>query len=228
MSVKTILIAHHAADVRNRFGAALMDARQEYLLASSEPLLRAALAEGRPPVNLALVDLALARSVDGVALVADLKRTTSRSVPIVIFAGSVTSAEQIVALAAEGVAGYVNEHADARHILPALAPHLFPDNFNRRGSPRVDVAIPISYRAGQTIAAAQTRDVSRGGLGIQTLEPLETGTPLQVTFKLPGAEEDISASGHVVWRDRRTGMGVQFDKLFPEAQQILEAFVDKK
>ena len=228
MSVKTILIAHHAVEVRNRFAAALMDARQEYLLASSEPLLRAALAEGRPPVNLALVDLTLARSVDPVSMVTDLKRTATRGVPIVIFAGSVASAGQIAALAAEGVAGYMNEHADPRHILPALAPHLFPDNFNRRAGARVDVAIPISYRAGQTIAAAQTRDISRGGLGIQTLEPLEAGTPVQVSFKLPGVPEEISASAHVVWRDRRTGMGVQFDKLFPEAQQILEAFIEKK
>ena len=228
MSVKTILIAHHAADVRNRFAAALMEARQEYLLAASEPLLRAALAEGRPPVNLALVDLALARSVDPVSMVTDLRRAASRNLPLVIFAGSVTSAEQIAALAGQGVAGYVNEHADSRHILPALAPHLFPDNFNRRAGARVDVAVPISYRVGQTIAAAQTKDISRGGLGIQTLEPLDAGTPVQLSFKLPGLPQEISASARVVWRDRRAGMGVQFDKLFPEAQQILEAFIEKK
>jgi uncharacterized protein (TIGR02266 family) len=228
MSVKTILVAHHSTEVRNRFAAALMDARQEYLLASSEPLLRAALAEGRPPVNLALVDLALARSVDPVSMISDLRRTATRGMPLVIFAGSVTSADQIAALAGQGVAGYLNEHADARHILPALAPHLFPDNFNRRSGARVDVAIPVSYRAGQTIAAAQTRDISRGGVGIQTLEPLETGTPVQLSFKLPGMPQEISASARVVWRDQRKGMGVQFDKLFPEAQQILEAFVEKK
>ena len=90
------------------------------------------------------------------------------------------------------------------------------------------MAIPVSYRAGQTIAAAQTRDISRGGVGIQTLEPLETGTPVQLSFKLPGMPQEISASARVVWRDQRKGMGVQFDKLFPEAQQILEAFVEKK
>ena len=228
MSVKTILIAHHAADVRNRFSAALIEARQEYLLASSEPLLRAALAEGRPPINLAIVDLALARSVDPVSMVSDLRRPAARAVPLVIFAGSVVSAEQVAALAQQGVAGYINEHADARQILPALAPHLFPDNFNRRAGTRVDVSVPISFRAGQTIAAAQTKDVSRGGLGIQTLEPLETGTPVQLSFKLPGMPQEISATARVVWRDRRAGMGVQFDKLFPEAQQILEAFVEKK
>ena len=228
MSVKTILIAHHSTEVRNRFAAALMEARQEYLLASSEPLLRAALAEGRPPVNLALVDLALARSVDPVSMVADLRRAATRGLPLVVFAGSVTSADQIADLAAQDVAGYLNEHADARQILPALAPHLFPDNFNRRSGSRVDVTVPISLRAGQTIAAAQTRDVSRGGVGIQTLEPLEAGTPVQLSFKLPGLPQEISATAHVVWRDRRTGMGVRFDKLFPEAQQILEAFIEKK
>ena len=35
-----------------------------------------------------------------------------------------------------------------------IAPHLFPDNFNRRGSPRVVLGIPVAYRFGNTIAAA--------------------------------------------------------------------------
>ena len=55
-----------------------------------------------------------------------------------------------VLMANLGIAGYVNEYSASQHILPSLAPHLFPDNFNRRGGPRVVMGIPVSYRAGGT------------------------------------------------------------------------------
>ena len=43
------------------------------------------------------------------------------------------------------MAGYVNEYRAVLHILPSLAPHLFPDNFNGRISPRVVLGIPIQF-----------------------------------------------------------------------------------
>jgi len=225
MSVKTILVAHHSLAVRDRFAAALADAKQDYLLAGAEPAVRAALSNTRTPVSLALVDLGLSGDRDAASFVQDIRGAGPRPFPVVVFAGSVSSAEQIGMLAAAGVAGYVNEHADAPQILPALAPHLFPDNFNRRASPRATVAVPISFRAGQTIAASHTRDIGRGGVGIQTMDPLSAGTPLQITVKLPGTTATISAFGHVIWADRRLGMGVQFEKLTSEAQGHLDSYI---
>ena len=67
-----------------------------------------------------------------------------------------------------GRAGYVNEHSGARHIVPALAPHLFPDSFNRRLSPRVTLGIPVACRFEGTITAARTLDLGKGGLGVWT------------------------------------------------------------
>jgi uncharacterized protein (TIGR02266 family) len=225
MSVKTILIAHRSLAVRDRFAAALADAQQDYLLAGAEPALRAALANDRAPVSLALIDLTLAGERDPVAFVNDLRSAGPRPFPVVVFAGSVASAEQLTNLGGAGVAGYLNEHADAPQILPALAPHLFPDSFNRRTSQRAPVALPISFRAGQTIAAAHTRDIGRGGIGIQTMDPLPIGTPLSFTLKLPGTGFEISSSGRVIWADRRIGMGLQFDKLPADAEKHLDEYV---
>ena len=225
MSVKTILVAHRSLAVRDRFAAALADAQQDYLLAGAEPALRAALANDRAPISLALIDLAMAGERDPVAFVTELRSSGPRPFPVVVFAGSVASAEQIGNLGGAGVAGYLNEHADAPQILPALAPHLFPDSFNRRASQRAPVALPVSFRAGQTIAAAQTRDIGRGGIGIQTMDPLQTGTPVNFTLRLPGTGFEISASGLVIWADRRIGMGLQFDKLAAEAQGQLDDYV---
>lgn len=225
MSVKTILVAHRSLAVRDRFAAALAEAQQDYLLAGAEPALRAALTNDRSVVSLALIDLSMAGARDPVAFVNDIRATGPRPFPVVVFAGSVASADLIGSLAAAGVAGYLNEFADAPQILPALAPHLFPDSFNRRGSPRTAVAVAVSFRAGQTIAAAHTRDIGRGGVGIQTMDPLQTGTPLQVTVRLPGTGAEVSAFGRVIWADRRLGMGLQFEKLTAEAQGLLDAYL---
>ena len=75
-------------------------------------------------------------------------------------------------LATLGVAGYVNEYSAVQHILPTLAPQLFPDEYNRRGSPRVVLGIPVNYRVGNTIAAALTLNLSHGGVAIRTTNPL--------------------------------------------------------
>jgi len=227
MSVKTILVAHKALAVRDRFAAALAEAKQEYLLAGGGAALRAALQAERAPISLALLDLALADDRDPIAFLNEVRGSGARPVPVVVFAGSVSSASQIEALGNAGVAGYINEHADAPHILPALAPHLFPHNFNRRSGSRIAVAVPVSFRAGHTVAAAQTRDLGRGGAGIQMLDPLPPGTPLQLTIRVPGAASEISALGRIVWSDRRVGMGVQFERLTSEAQTALETYVER-
>ena len=109
------------------------------------------------------------------------------------------------------MAGYINEYSAPQHILPSLAPHLFPDNFNRRSSPRVVLGIPVQYRFGNTIAAALALNLSHGGIAIRTTSPLEAGAPIRVRFRMPGSKRDIDADGRVAWSDRRVGMGVQFE-----------------
>ena len=108
----------------------------------------------------------------------------------------------------------------------SLAPHLFPDNFNRRNSPRVVLGIPIQYRFGNTIAAALTLNLSHGGIAIRTTSPLESAATIKVRFRIPGLKRDIDAEGRVAWSDRRVGMGIQFDKVDPASQTIIDSFVD--
>jgi uncharacterized protein (TIGR02266 family) len=226
MSVKTILVAHRDAAVRDRFASALTEARHASVTAETAAALRAAVANEAAPVDLALVDLSLADAP--MDLVADVRRGGRRLVPVVVFAGSLSSSDDVQALTALGVTAYMNEYATSAQILPALAPHLFPDNFNRRANPRVPVAVPVSFQAGGTIAGARTQDIGRGGVAIRTMDPLPLGTQIDLTFRLPGSSQDITASGRVAWSDRRVGMGVQFEKLTAEAQQFLNSFVDDK
>jgi uncharacterized protein (TIGR02266 family) len=225
MRDKTILIAHRHAAVRDRFAAALADARHAYVVADSESAAKQAAGDTVTPVSLALLDLGM--TGDGAELVRAIRRAAGRALPVVVFAGTVGSADQIRALLALNVAGYVNEHAATPQILPALAPHLFPDNFNRRTSPRVALGVPVSYRAGPTIVGALTLNVGKGGLAIRTLSPLAADTPVQLKFRLPGSPREITTTGRVAWGDRKVGMGIQFDHLQTDDQAAIDAFVDE-
>ncbi len=223
MSVKTILIAHRDAGVRDRFAVALADARHRFIPAATEAAATQAAADRGVTIDLALIDLTLAS--DRMGFVRDVRRGAGAPIPVIVFAGSVESAAEVPALVEAGV-GYINEHAGTPQILPALAPHLFPDNFNRRSSLRVAVGVPISYRAGPTIAGAVTLDVGKGGVGIRTMSPLPKGTAVQLKFRLPGAAAEIDAAGRVAWSDRKVGMGIQFETISGTDQRVIDAFID--
>ena len=224
MSVKTILVAHQSAVVRDRFAAAFADARHGFVIAGDEPAARRAAAEPTRPVDLCLVDLGMASDEDGLALVRVLGRAPDGGGrPVLVFAGSVVSARQAQALAGAPIAGYVNEHASTAQILPALAPHLFPDNFNRRSSRRFPVEVPIALRAGEAVAGAMTVNVSKGGVAIRTLSPMPLASLVGLTFRLPGTSLDLEATGRVAWSDRELLVGLQFESLSTIAEQAIDA-----
>jgi len=224
MSAKTVLVAHRVASVRDRFTAALADARHRYVSAASARDALAIVRRADPAVDLALVDLGLD---GGLELVRTLRGPSGHHLPVVVFSGSLADSALVPTLATLGVRGYVNDHALATQILPAIAPHLFPDSFNRRSSPRIPLGVPVSYRAGQRIAGAVTLNVAKGGLAIRTMNPVARGTPIHVKFQLPGITAGIEASGRVTWSDRKVGMGVQFEQVAPTHQAVLDAFVDE-
>jgi uncharacterized protein (TIGR02266 family) len=225
-AAKTILIAHRLAAVRDRFAAALADARHTFVTADTREAALARAADAAAPVSLALVDLGLAD--ESIGFVRALRQAAGRTLPLVIFAGTIRSADEVRTLLALGVAGYINEHAPTPQILPALAPHLFPDSFNRRTSPRVTLGVPVSYRSGQTIAGSLTLNIGKGGLAIRTMSPLPPDTAVELKFRLPGTAVEIDASGRVAWSDRKVGMGIQFERLDAAHQTVIDGFIDSK
>jgi uncharacterized protein (TIGR02266 family) len=223
---KTVLIADDTAFVRDRFAHALEAAGHRAITLQSAAELLARVRADRDQIDLIVLDLRLPHG-GGVELVRAIRKIDEGVLPILVFSGTIASAEEVRQLAALGVAGYVNEYSAVQHILPSLAPHLFPDNFNRRGSPRVVLGIPVAYRYGNTIAAALTLNLSKGGLGVRTLSPLPVGTKVRARFRLPGSSRDIEAASRVAWSDRRSGMGFEFEQVGPEDQAAIDEFVDQ-
>jgi uncharacterized protein (TIGR02266 family) len=225
-TTKTVIVADDTAFVRDRFAAALAGAGHRALTAKNGPELLAHVREQLPRVDLVVLDLRLPNT-RGLELVRTLRAIDAGRVPVLVFSGTIASAGEVRELASLGVTGYINEYSAAQHILPSLAPHLFPDNFNRRGSPRVLLGIPVSYRFGNTIAAALTLNLSKGGIAIRTMNPLAAGTAARLRFRLPGSKRETEAASRVTWSDRRIGMGLQFEQLAAEDQAAIDAFIDQ-
>src|ERR671911_2151982 len=217
ISVKTVVVADDTAFVRDRFRTALEGAGHKAIVVKSAAELLARVRADLDQIDLIVLDLRLPHA-PGVDLVRSIRKLDDGKLPILIFSGTIANADEVRELAALGVAGYVNEYGAVQHILPSLAPHLFPDNFNRRGSPRVVLGIPVAYRFGNTIAAALTLNLSKGGLAIRTMSPLESGAKVRVRFRLPSSKHDIEGESRVAWTDRRVGMGLQFERVDPASQ----------
>jgi uncharacterized protein (TIGR02266 family) len=225
VTAKTVVVADDTAFVRDRFRTAVENAGHKAITVKSAAELLARVNADLAHIDLIVLDLRLPHS-PGVDLVRAIRKLDEGRLPILIFSGTIANADEVRELAALGVAGYVNEYSAVQHILPSLAPHLFPDNFNRRSSPRVVLGIPIQYRFGNTIAAALTLNLGHGGIAIRTTSPLESGSKVKVRFRMPGSKIDIDAEGRVAWHDRRVGMGIQFETVDPASQTIIDNFVD--
>lgn len=224
-AAKTVLIADDTAFVRERFQTALQDAGHRAIVVKSAAELLARVRTDLATLDLVVLDLRLPHS-SGADLVRSVRKLDEGRLPILVFSGSISSAEEVRELASLGVAGYVNEYSAVQHILPSLAPHLFPDNFNRRSSPRVVLGIPVAYRFGDTITAVLTLNLSKGGIAIRTMSPLPVGAKARIRFRLPGARREIEADARVAWSDRRLGMGLQFERLEAADQAGIDEFVD--
>jgi uncharacterized protein (TIGR02266 family) len=155
-----------------------------------------------------------------------IRKLDEGKLPILVLSGSVAGVDQVRELAALGVAGYLNEYISVEHILPSIAPHLFPETFNLRVNPRVVMGIPVSYRIGKTIVAALVLNLSRGGIAIRTSKPPVRGTAIKLKFALPGAKRELEAEGVVCWSHEKAGMGVQFSTIKATDQATIDDFVE--
>ena len=224
-SPRTIIIAVGDTHTRTRFSAALEDAGHNTLEVTSEDELVAQTSRSQPTADLVVLDLQIWSPYTQVA---QAFRTHAAKAIIVILSGSVRSAAEIRALSNLGIDSFINEHCAENHIVPSLVPRLFPDSFDRRTSTRVTLNLPVTFRFADTVATAPTLNVSKGGLAVRTLAPLEAGTSVLLQFRLPWSSRDIEAESRVAWSDHRTGMGLQFERVEASDQSEIDQFIDQQ
>jgi uncharacterized protein (TIGR02266 family) len=226
VAVKTVVIADDTAFVRDRFRSALEGAGHRALTVRTGQELLTTLRNPAQRVDLVVLDLRLPHS-RGIDLVRSVRAAVPDGPPIVVFSGTIANTDEVKGLASFGVAGYVNEYTGVGHIMPALAPHLFPEHYNRRSSPRVVMGVPITYRVGNAISTSLTLNVSHGGVAVRTTNPLDVAAVVRLRFRIPGTKKDIDAEARVAWSDRRVGMGFQFMSIDPSLQALIDDFVQR-
>ncbi|HEU5395242.1 MAG TPA: TIGR02266 family protein [Candidatus Methylomirabilis sp.] len=95
---------------------------------------------------------------------------------------------------------------------------------------RAPVQIQIEYGGEGPFFSAQSLNISRGGVFLQTEFLLPPGRAVQLNFQLPAGPR-VSARGRVIWTrspgDPRgpAGMGIQFETLPPEALRAIEGLL---
>jgi uncharacterized protein (TIGR02266 family) len=224
VAAKTVLVADDTAFVRDRFRVAIEGAGHKAVTAQNGAELLGCVRTSKAEIDLIVLDLRLPQG-NGVAMLRAIRKMHQDHPPVMVFSGTIKSADEVRELGTLGVTGYVNEYMAVQHIVPALVPHLFGDTSNRRSSPRVVLGVPVAYRFGNTIAAALTLNISRGGIAIRTTSPLAVGTAVKVRFRLPSAKTDVDAEATIAWTDRRLGMGVQFTKLSTTDQAQIDNYI---
>jgi uncharacterized protein (TIGR02266 family) len=220
---RTVLVADDTAFVRDRFKAAIEAAGHRAFTAQTGQDLLALVRANPSRIDLIVVDLRIPQG-NGVTLLHAIRKLDNRA-SILVFSGTIASADEVRQMEGLGVVGYVNEYTAVQHILPALLPHLMPEKWNRRSSPRVSLGIPVAYRFGNTIAAALTINISHGGLAIRTTSPLAVGTHVKVRFRLPSGKNEMAVEARVAWADRRLGMGIKFKKISGTDQAQIDEYV---
>ena len=141
---KTVAVVSDTQNVRDRFKTALDEAGHRAMIVKSVAQLLATVRADFDDLHLIVLDLRMPHA-SGIDLVKRIRKLDQGRLPILVFSGSVTGVDEVRELAALGVGGYLNEYTASEHILPSIAPHLFPETFHRRAHPRVVMGIPVSY-----------------------------------------------------------------------------------
>src|SRR5919199_5230571 len=108
VGTKTVVIADDTAFVRDRFRAAVETAGHKAIVVKSAAELLARVRADLAQIDLIVLDLRLPHA-PGVDLVRSIRKLDEGKLPILIFSGTIASADEVRDLAAPGVAGYGNE-----------------------------------------------------------------------------------------------------------------------
>jgi len=99
------------------------------------------------------------------------------------------------------------------------------ENEQRRHS-RKDILLPVDYASYDNCFRDFIRDISVGGVFIETKQPLLAGQKIAMTFMTPDNQNHFKINGKIV-RDVPDGIGVKFDETAPEQLTQIKSFLSK-
>lgn len=115
--------------------------------------------------------------------------------------------------------------------LPSAPPTVYAEK--RRG-PRIPTRLLVHYESLGALRQAVIRNISRGGLFIETAFTPAIGTPLLLRLRVGDCGEDMELPAEVVsvnlrpdLSSRAPGMGVKFANLSPEQQAAVDRLFER-
>mgnify|MGYP000995209436 CR=1 FL=1 len=101
----------------------------------------------------------------------------------------------------------------------------------RRRHPRLSLEVDVDVETAHNFYAGRTRDISMGGLFIESPVGLEVGT--EVTVSLALGKRRFNLPCKVAWvlgkpAGGTAGFGVEFEALSASVKKVIEAFMKKR
>lgn len=100
------------------------------------------------------------------------------------------------------------------------------DATERRANPRVPMMVRVREAATGEQSQHFSREISLGGLFLETDRPFAKGTTLHLEFQVPGTDHLVKAKAEVV-RLGDQGIGVRFLSTDARSKELIAAYVEK-
>jgi c-di-GMP-binding flagellar brake protein YcgR len=94
---------------------------------------------------------------------------------------------------------------------------------NARRDPRVELIYEVTYEVNRSEIRAESTDLSRNGIFIQTMNPLSVGEQVKLSIRFLNGERSYRAVGVVRHSLKWVGMGLEFTHLHPEAMKLIDS-----
>jgi len=219
-----ILIADDAAMFRE-LGAVFLARTGRVVTASNGREALEVIARDRPSVIVADLDMP---EMSGDALCVHLKRDPElTAIPVILVTGSGSASERARAVRA-GADDVIAK--PIRRITLIQAVNRFLRTQPIRGLARVPLETNVRVVCGDADLAGTSRNLSRGGMFVETDDPLPPDTEVALEFGLPDGRSPLAPTAQVIWSgdalDGSTfGMGLQFLALDRNSAERIDAFV---
>ncbi|MBU2629262.1 MAG: PilZ domain-containing protein, partial [Proteobacteria bacterium] len=92
---------------------------------------------------------------------------------------------------------------------------------------RLDARADIDVVIGNRVIQTKTKDLSAGGIYINTSGKFETDKSVRLVFSIPGHDKPFKLQGMIV-RVEKSGMAIKFENITPYLKKILDDLIWEK
>ena len=223
-SRRTILLADDAALFRD-LGSLFLARTGEVVTARDGAEALARIARERPEVVVADLDMP---RMDGAELCRRMKANPEmRAIPVILVLSG-DEAEHRARAVRAGADDVIAKPISRIALIQAV--NRFLRGTGVRGLTRVPMVAEVHIQGASDLSHGIARNVSRGGIFVESERDLEPDSEVQLEFELPELPGALSPTAKVVWRRPATrsaisGLGLQFLKLDREAARRLDEYV---